>query len=94
MGGSIVNPLEWKFRGGGGLKQRNLPLLGVWIFSGTVLTIIIAELRAPEARTRGAPLIRDFGKPMYAKNFGYDVTVRPAYIRLSVRPSAPLCKPL
>ena len=31
----------------------------------------------------GAPLIRDFGKPMYAKNFGYDATVRPAYVRTS-----------
>ena len=29
----------------------------------------------------------DFGKPMYAKNFGYDVTVRPAYVRTYVRPS-------
>ena len=39
------------------------------------------------ARAGGAPLIRDFGIPMYAKNFGYDVTVRPAYIRPSLRPS-------
>ena len=31
-------------------------------------------------RVRGAPLIRDFGKPMCPKNFGYDVTVRPAYV--------------
>ena len=31
-------------------------------------------------------MIRDFGKPMYAKNFGYDVTVRPAYVRTYVRP--------
>ena len=31
-------------------------------------------------------MIRDFGKPMYAKNFGYDVTVRPASVRTYVRP--------
>ena len=51
--------------------------------------MFLAELRA-RRRARGAPLIRDFGKPMYAKNFGYDITVRPAYVRTS----APLCKPL
>ena len=35
---------------------------------------LIAELRAREA-----PLIREIGKPMNARNlgFGYDVTVRP-----------------
>ena len=26
-------------------------------------------------------MIRDFGKPMYVKIFGYDVTVCPAYVR-------------
>ena len=36
------------------------------------------------------PLIRDFGKSMYAKNWGYDVFVRPSGVRTSAHP----CKPL
>ena len=38
-------------------------------------------------RARGAPLVRDFGKPMHAKKFGYDVTVRRrTYVRPYVLP--------
>ena len=34
-GGVIINPLERKFRGGGGVKIKMSSVGGVWIFSGT-----------------------------------------------------------
>ena len=34
-GGVIINPLERKFRGGGGVRAKMSSVGGVWIFSGT-----------------------------------------------------------
>ena len=34
-GGGHLNPLERKFRGGGGVKIKMSSVGGVWIFSGT-----------------------------------------------------------
>ena len=34
-GGVIINPLERKFRGDGGVRKKMSSVGGVWIFSGT-----------------------------------------------------------
>ena len=41
VAGCDKHPMEWKFRGGGGLKQKCPPLggRGIWIFSGTTQSL-------------------------------------------------------
>ena len=50
--------------------------------------------RAPKARARGAPLIRDFGKPISARKFGLVMTSLRPTDRPPVRTYAPPCKPM
>ena len=55
---------------------------------GLTLERLIPYAKGTLFQEARAPLIRDFGKPMYAKKFGYDVTVRLSVVRTS----ALLCK--
>ena len=49
---------------------------------------------APRAPSRGAPLIRDFGKPISARKFGLVMTSLRPTDRPPVRTYAPPCKPM
>ena len=50
--------------------------------------------RAPKALARGAPLIRDFGKPISTRKFGLVMTLLRPTDRPPVRTYAPPCKPM
>ena len=51
-------------------------------------------LHALKARARGAPLIRDFGKPISARKIGLVMTSLRPTARPPVRTYAPPCKPM
>ena len=68
---------------------------GQWLkLTGLFALIYSGALRAPKARARGAPLIRDFGKPISARKFGLVMTSLRPTDRPPVRTYAPPCKPM